>query len=43
MDPLTDGEVPGPNSGYPQSAHPIWPLASEDLAVFTLDRLFSGT
>ena len=22
---------------------PIWPLASEDLAVFALDRLFSGT
>ena len=22
---------------------PIWPLASEDLAVLTLDRLFSGT
>ena len=35
--------VPGPNSRYPQLAPPIWPLAGEDLAVFTLDRLFSGT
>ena len=35
--------VPGPNSRYPQSPPPIWPLANEDLAVFTLDRLFSGT
>ena len=37
--------VPGPNSWYPQSPPPppIWPLASEDLAVFTLGGLFSGT
>ena len=35
--------VPGPNSSYPPVAPPIWPLASEYLAVFTLDRLFSGT
>ena len=34
--------VPGPNSRYPQSPPNIWPLANEDLAVFTLDRLFSG-
>ena len=30
-------------AGVPQSAPPIWPLAGEDLAVFTLDRLFSDT
>ena len=35
--------VPGPNSRYPQSPPPIWPLAGEDLAVFTPDRLFSDT
>ena len=35
--------VPGPNSGYPQVALPRWPLAGEDLAVFKLVRLFSGT
>ena len=36
--------VLGPNSGYPQSPPPpIWPLASEDLAVFRLVRLFCGT
>ena len=28
---------------HPELAPTIWPLASEDLAVFTLDRLFSGT
>ena len=27
----------------PTPSVPIWPLANEDLAVFTLDRLFSGT
>ena len=45
MDPLMAG-VPGPNSRYPPVAPPpppIWPLASEDLTVFTLDRLFNGT
>ena len=31
--------VLGPSSRYPL----IWPLANEDLAVFTLVRLFSGT
>ena len=31
--------VLGPNSRYPQSDPPIWPLAGEDLAVFTPDRL----
>ena len=31
--------VLGPNSRYPQSTPPIWPLANEDLPVFTLDRL----
>ena len=35
--------VPGPNSRYPQSPPNVWPVANEDLAVFTLDRLFSGT
>ena len=38
--------VPGPNCRYSQSPPPppqIWPLGSEDFAVFTLDRLFSGT
>ena len=34
--------VLGPNYGYPWSA-PLWALASEDLAVFMLVRLFSGT
>ena len=28
--------VSGPNSRYLQSATPIWPLAGEDLAIFTL-------
>ena len=35
--------VPSPKSRYPQSAPPTWHLGSEDLAVFTLDGLFSGT
>ena len=36
--------VPGPNFGFSQSPlPPIWPLASEDLAVFKVGRLFSGT
>ena len=38
--------VLGPNSGFAQSPlpppPPRWPLASEDLAVFTLGRLFSA-
>ena len=45
MDPLTHGGVPGPSSRYPQSppAPPIWPLATEDLAVVMLGGLLSGT
>ena len=36
--------VPGPNFGYPQSPPPPPPhMANEDLAVFTLGGLFSGT
>ena len=45
MDPLTHGGGLGPQLQVPPVAPPppIWPLASEDLAVFTLGRLFSGT
>ena len=46
MDPLTHGGGLGSQLQVPPVAPPpppIWPLASEDLAVFTLDRLFSGT
>ena len=32
-----------PTLGTPSPPPPIWPIASEDLAVFTLDGLFSGT
>ena len=44
MDLLTHGggsRVPTPGTLSPPPT--IWPLASEDLAVFTLGRLFSGT
>ena len=39
--PWRGSRVPSP--GTPSHPPPIWPLANEDLAVFTLDRLFSGT
>ena len=35
--------VLGPDSGYPKSPAPIWPLANEDLAVFTVGMLFLDT
>ena len=35
MDPLANGGVSGPNSGYPRSA-PLLALACEDLAYFIL-------
>ena len=36
--------VPGPNSGYPQPPPPPPHMApSEDLAVFTLGKVFSDT
>ena len=43
MDPLTHGGGPGSQLQVPPVAPPppIWPLGSEDLAAFTLDRLFS--
>ena len=34
---------PGSQLQVPLVGPPIWPLANEDLAVFTLDRLFRGT
>ena len=44
MDPLTHSGGPVSQLPLPSVAPaPIWPLASEDLAVFTLGGLFSGT
>ena len=41
MDPLTHGG--GPRSPLRVPPPPIWPLANEDLAAFTVGRLFSDT
>ena len=38
MDPLTHGGGPGSELRVPLVAPPLWALASEDLAVFTLDK-----
>ena len=38
MDPLTHGGGPGSELQVPPVAPPLWALASEDLAVFTLDK-----
>ena len=39
MDPLTHGGGPGSELPVPAVAPPLWALASEDLAVFTLDKV----
>ena len=38
MDPLTHGGGPGSELRVPPVAPPLWALASEDLAVFMLDK-----
>ena len=38
MDPLTHGGGPGSKLRVPPVAPPLWALASEDFAVFTLDK-----
>ena len=38
MDPLTHGRGPGSQLQVPPVAPHLWALASEDLAVFTLDK-----
>ena len=38
MDPLIHGEGPGSELRVPPVAPPIWAVASEDLAVFMLDK-----
>ena len=45
MDPLAHGGGLGSELQVPPvpPPPPIWPLASEEIAIFTLDRLFGGT